>query len=166
MLDECVAVELFGFKQVVGLIATGNHWRLTSTRPLLVEDQADIVEKIDSLRQNSSNEQQNECGSPQQGMVVFQNRKGKKKKNAEDERNTLHASKIVPGIEGDVRGAGEEIVKLIVAYVLKACVSLVDLLDRKHPLDTIIIRPKMPCRILKVLEMARQQFPLTPEPSW
>jgi hypothetical protein len=29
LYDECKAVELFGFDRVVGMVTTGNHWRLT-----------------------------------------------------------------------------------------------------------------------------------------
>jgi hypothetical protein len=72
-----------------------------------------------------------------------------------DER-VLYSSTVVPTLSKDcndcddaaVSSAGEEIVKLVVMYVLKACLTLADMLDRNRSKNMIVVRPKMPCRVL------------------
>jgi hypothetical protein len=71
-------------------------------------------------------------------------------------KRVLNASAVVrtlskdsnDGDDADVSSAGEEIVKLVVLYVLKACLTLADMLDCNRSKNMIVVRPKMPCRVL------------------
>jgi len=166
LFDECKAVGLFGFEDehgVIGMVATGNHWRLASTRPLAIAAD-DLISGWESLvQQNQESGQCVDWGedadrdnfvgiSPQQSDVVLDSGDGDKDEDSGETDRILYASSVVPALtdtDDNVTRAGEQIVQLVVLYVLHACSTLARLLKiNEHPLNEIFIRPKMPCRVL------------------
>ena len=146
------------------MVATGNHWRLASTRPL-VNAADDLIHGWESLVQKNpasgecydggeDADEDNFVGiSPQQSDILFPDgdEDGGETDGGETDR-ILYASSVVPALtetDDNVTKAGEQIVQLVVLYVLQACSTLAKLLEiNEHPLHKIFIRPKMPCRVL------------------
>jgi hypothetical protein len=91
-----------------------------------------------------------DISSPSQNDVVFEEQQG-----SDTGERVLHTSAVFPTLSKDsndcydaaVSSAEEEIVKLVVMYVLKACLTLADMLDRNRSKNMIVVHPKMPCRV-------------------
>jgi hypothetical protein len=155
LYDECKAVELFGFDKVFGMVTTGNHWRLTCTKK---ETEDEFVDGLDTVVQRLRGHVAGrkvgpgeDATSPSQSEVFFE----EEELSSGTCERILYTSQVVPtlttdhnDIDAGVASAGEATVKLVVLYVLKACLSLLDMLDLNRPESSIVIRPKMPCRVL------------------
>ena len=161
LYDECRAVGLFGFENedtgVVGMVATGNHWRLASTRRL-TNTADDLIRSWEFLAQQSPEsgggedaEEENVVTiSPEQSEPIFVEQDGDE--NGGETDRILYTSNVVPALEetdDNVTQAGVQIVQLVVLYVVQACSTLAKLLEiNEHPSSKICKRRKMPCRVL------------------
>jgi len=155
--DEMMAVKLFGFQKVFGMIATGNNWRLVGTASLITENDPENL-KPETLRKRllqrpgGDPEEDTETTfhiSPGQSEVKFV-----EKENGGNGRQ-IFASKIVPDLLSDgvelkakVEKSGEEIVQLVTFFVLKASLTLVDLLERQCNPWNVTIHRRMASRVL------------------
>jgi hypothetical protein len=157
LYDECKAVELFGFEKVVGMVTTGNHWRLSCTKKeTKLSFFLGLNKVVQRLREHVAGHKvpvgpEEDTISPSQSEVVFD---GENPGSTTVER-VLYSSAVVPNISDNlddddaaVSNAGKDIVNLVVLYVLKACLTLVVMLDHNLSKNMIVVRPKMPCRLL------------------
>jgi Family of unknown function (DUF5898) len=127
--NEMMAISLFGFKEVFGMLSTGNQWRLVSTTDSVNGFLKGTAQE--TLRYIMGTLLHHEVGivdqeSPPMGQVDFSGKNTVKKVE-----RTIFASQIVPELfcNGEdavlaVSLAGQEILQLITLFVLKACCSL------------------------------------------
>jgi len=161
VFDQMTAVKLFGFPKVFGMISTWNHWRLVCSHSLDTEQDPKKLtpEAVRNRLSQLAGEGLNEAPkgdvktSPDQSSVIFEEGQNGEKPRA------IYASKIVPDMLSDnealrekVQQSGKEIVQLVTLFVLKASMTLVDLLDRQHNPWAIAIYRQMPCRVLTPCE--------------
>jgi hypothetical protein len=155
LYDECKAVELFGFNKVIGMVTTGNHWRLTCTKTETEDEFGKglntVVKRLRAHVAGHKDELEEDATSPSQSEVVYT----KEEPRSDTSDRILYTSQVVPTLTTDdndiddgVARSGEDVVKLVTLYVLKACLSLVDMLDLNRPKSSIVVRKKMPCRLL------------------
>jgi hypothetical protein len=179
VFDAMTALQLYGFPQVCGMITTWNHWRMVGTvaddelndldkadenRKIVVEQEtgSNVLLKNIRLRfQNTGTLCSEE--SPEQQKVHYQSQQEKSKRV--NKSRVIWASNIVPSFEaitnthGDLESAiveqgkksGSSIVSLVSLFVVKACKTLLDFIQRSHFstfLHPVTVWSMMPCRIL------------------
>ena len=167
VFNQMMAIKLFGFQTVHGMITTGNNWRLVSTGESSNIDHhlsaKSIAEMTDTLRNQmvsvGNTIQQGDTCSPDVRPDV-DDQVAQPEEISCVER-VIYASQIVPNLlksdqEMDeqmlhaLQKSGRQILQLITIFILQSCRSLIHLLRKNggHR-NSIVIHQKMPCRMLQ-----------------
>jgi hypothetical protein len=160
VFDEMMAIKLFGFETVYGMITTGNHWRLVSTDPFesvelnSMSSWEKVLSRLDKDQSINPEDttQPKSTQSPGGQEVEFTNRA------VHYGGRQIFASGIVPdlmlGVDDEtmlkaVENSGREIFQLIITFVLRACGTLSHFLSRNESsLGSVVIRKTMASRTL------------------
>lgn len=160
---QMMALKMFGFKKVYGMITNGHHWRLTSTDSFNCDHDLSsfgphsakaIVDKLNGLLNQDCAGQVTKESPETTGL------ESETHDSAPETRHQIYASQIVPDLMLDVvdsekllptiQASGQKILGLVTIFILKACETLCDLLEDRDPSLTapIAMYPNMPCRRL------------------
>jgi hypothetical protein len=165
--DQMMAIKLFGFENVVGMITTWNHWRLVST------NSSEEGNDLDSFTKQSVNERFNELQHvPVAAQNVTENQENESPPlvpatfDGQDPakiKRQIFASQIVPdlmlsdkknpnyeeSLELIIQNSGRRILQMVTIFVVKACRNLTEFLaDHNRPLTSIRVHKRMACRIM------------------
>jgi hypothetical protein len=170
--DHMLALTLFGYQRVFGMITTWNHWRLVSTCHSHVTDDlksfmGTAVEESLQKFQGITVPNQNWTNISAKGSPIVQEAKYIDNGPAVASKREIFASQIIPDLmldydqernqdersstlQSTTQESGREILQLVIIFVLKALWSLSDLLAKPGCSPwTVAIRPQMACRILQ-----------------
>ena len=166
VFGQMMALKLFGFPTVTGMISTGNQWRIVGLRNGLdgiADNVGEIVGSyVSKTRTTPSVSKARTTPSPGEKAPTFN-----KKENPPVVKREIWGSDIVPlheGLESNstqalrnrVKASGEEIVSHLVLFLHKAFSNLIGLFERGvEPMGPNLHGGRLPCRIL-VNDKSRQ----------
>ena len=172
VFGQMMALKLFGFPTVTGMISTMNQWRIVGLRDGGDGIIDDVVENVRTFRsQTAEPETTQPVSSPGEKVPTY-------KKNQSKAERKIWGSEIVPSHRGlepkswealrkKVEKSGEKIVSLLVLFVYKAFSNLIDRMTAKQG---VLIGPSLyagqsPCRILVNDKYRRKDDELSRKPS-